>query len=161
VPLLIGLNWSMLVFAIGASAHGPVVHAHLGQGDAEQRHDGGLGRTDRTRGHAPGLSGRGRRMSIPLRNYIAWGVVSAFYFALFFTLPVKRENPTSRPLSCSVAQLCFFAGIIMVSAARRSAWNASTYLALDLFTLSFPLIRSFEPRMQYWRKWRASSPASW
>ncbi len=27
------------------------------------------------------------------------------------------------------------------------------YLGLDLFTLSFPLARSFEPRLQYWRKW--------
>jgi lycopene cyclase domain-containing protein len=27
------------------------------------------------------------------------------------------------------------------------------YLGLDLFTLSFPLIRSFEPKLQYWRKW--------
>jgi lycopene cyclase domain-containing protein len=27
------------------------------------------------------------------------------------------------------------------------------YLGLDLFTLSFPLLRSFEPRVQYWRKW--------
>ena len=27
------------------------------------------------------------------------------------------------------------------------------YLGLDLFTLAFPLLRSFEPRMQYWRKW--------
>ena len=27
------------------------------------------------------------------------------------------------------------------------------YLGLDLFTLAFPLLRSFEPRLQYWRKW--------
>lgn len=27
------------------------------------------------------------------------------------------------------------------------------YLGLDLFTLSFPLLRSFEPKLQYWRKW--------
>ena len=27
------------------------------------------------------------------------------------------------------------------------------YLGLDLFTLSFPLARSFEPKLQYWRKW--------
>ncbi|MBK9076995.1 MAG: lycopene cyclase domain-containing protein [Flavobacteriales bacterium] len=40
----------------------------------------------------------------------------------------------------------------MVSAAR--GMERFTYLALDLFTLSFPLIRSFEPRILYWRKWR-------
>jgi lycopene cyclase domain-containing protein len=87
---------------------------------------------------------------VPLRNYIAWGVVSAFYFALFFTLPVKRENDFAAIVLG--AQLCFFAGIIMVSAAR--GMERFTYLALDLFTLSFPLIRSFEPRILYWRKWR-------
>ncbi len=27
------------------------------------------------------------------------------------------------------------------------------YLGLDLFTLLFPLLRSFEPRITYWRKW--------
>jgi len=27
------------------------------------------------------------------------------------------------------------------------------YLGLDLFTLAFPLVRSFEPKLQYWRKW--------
>lgn len=27
------------------------------------------------------------------------------------------------------------------------------YLGLDLFTLSFPLLRSFEPKLQFWRKW--------
>ena len=27
------------------------------------------------------------------------------------------------------------------------------YLGLDLFSLAFPLLRSFEPRIQYWRKW--------
>ena len=27
------------------------------------------------------------------------------------------------------------------------------YLGLDLFTLSFPLLRSFDPRITYWKKW--------
>jgi lycopene cyclase domain-containing protein len=27
------------------------------------------------------------------------------------------------------------------------------YLGLDLFTLAFPLVRSFEAKLQYWRKW--------
>jgi len=49
------------------------------------------------------------------------------------------------------AQLLFFAGIIGIGALQGR--EAYTYLALDLFTLSFPLLRSFEPRLQYWRKW--------
>ena len=28
------------------------------------------------------------------------------------------------------------------------------YLALDLFSIAFPLAASFEPRIAYWRKWR-------
>ncbi|MEM7548773.1 MAG: lycopene cyclase domain-containing protein [Bacteroidota bacterium] len=33
------------------------------------------------------------------------------------------------------------------------------YLLLDLFTISFPLVRSFEHRIQYARKWKALFPA--
>lgn len=34
----------------------------------------------------------------------------------------------------------------------------SLYLILHLFTISFPLIRSFEPKIQYARKWKALLP---
>lgn len=33
------------------------------------------------------------------------------------------------------------------------------YLFLDIFTLSFPLFRSFEHRLEYWKKWYALFPA--
>lgn len=33
------------------------------------------------------------------------------------------------------------------------------YLLLHVFTISFPLIRSFEPRIQYAKKWRSLFPA--
>ncbi len=33
------------------------------------------------------------------------------------------------------------------------------YLYLHLFTLAFPLARSFERRLQYWKKWRALFPS--
>ena len=33
------------------------------------------------------------------------------------------------------------------------------YLFLDLFTLSFPLLRSFDPRLTYYKKWYALFPA--
>ncbi len=86
---------------------------------------------------------------VPMRNYIAWGLVSAVFFAAYFTLPVKRTNPLA-PVVLG-AQLFFFAGIIGIGALQGR--EAYTYLALDLFTLSFPLQRSFEPRVRYWRKW--------
>ncbi len=110
VPLLIGLNWSMLVFAIGAVLERlrlPVwlkvaagsaamvaldlliepVAVHLGfwtwaQGD------------------------------IPLQNYLAWGGVSAVFFTLFFAAPVRRENPLGPAVL--LAQVVFFAGLNLV-----------------------------------------------
>jgi len=107
VPLLIGLNWSMLVFAIGvpiARTALPTwakvlvssaimvaldfliepVAIHLGFWTWEQ-----------------GV--------IPMQNYVAWGVVSALFFALFFLLPVRRENPVARYVL--LAQVLFFAGL--------------------------------------------------
>lgn len=110
VPLLIGLNWSMLVFAIGvpiartslptwakvlASSAIMValdfliepVAVHLGFWTWEQ-----------------GV--------IPMQNYLAWGVVSAVFFMLFFLLPVQRENPVARYVL--LAQVLFFAGLNLV-----------------------------------------------
>jgi putative membrane protein len=110
VPLLIGLNWSMLVFAIGvplARMNWPVwskvitgsaamvaldvliepVAVHLGFWNWE----GGV---------------------VPMRNYVAWGAVSAVFFALFFLAPVRRENPVAQGVL--VAQVLFFAGLNLV-----------------------------------------------
>jgi bisanhydrobacterioruberin hydratase len=107
VPVLIGLNWSMLVFAIGvpmARASMPTwakvllscammvgldvliepVAVHLGFWTWEQ-----------------GV--------IPVQNYLAWGAVSAVFFTLFFLAPVRRENPLARYVL--VAQVVFFAGL--------------------------------------------------
>lgn len=110
VPLLIGLNWSMLVFAIGvplSRSSLPVwakvlmgslamvvldlliepVAIHLGFWSWEQH-------------------------TVPLQNYIAWGLVSAVFFTLFFLLPVQRENPVARFVLA--AQVLFFAGLNLV-----------------------------------------------
>jgi len=107
VPLLIGLNWSMLVFAIGvpmARSTMPTwakvmlssammvgldvliepVAIHLGFWSWEQ-----------------GV--------IPVQNYLAWGAVSAVFFTLFFLVPLRRENPLARYVL--VAQVVFFAGL--------------------------------------------------
>jgi len=107
VPLLIGLNWSMLVFAIGVPVARTAlptwakvlvsslmmvaldllmepVAIHLGFWTWEQ-----------------GV--------IPLQNYVAWGLISAVFFALFFLLPVQRENPVARYVL--LAQVLFFAGL--------------------------------------------------
>jgi bisanhydrobacterioruberin hydratase len=107
VPLLIGLNWSMLVFAIGVPISRTAlptwakvmvssvimvaldfliepVAIHLGFWTWEQ-----------------GV--------IPMQNYLAWGVVSAAFFLLFFLLPVRRENPVARYVL--LAQVLFFAGL--------------------------------------------------
>ncbi|MBL7981128.1 MAG: carotenoid biosynthesis protein [Flavobacteriales bacterium] len=110
VPVLIGLNWSMLVFAIGVPLSRtslPVwtkvllgslamvaldlliepVAIHLGFWNWEQT-------------------------TVPLQNYVAWGLVSALFFTLFFLLPLRRENPVARYVLA--AQVLFFAGLNLV-----------------------------------------------
>lgn len=110
VPLLIGLNWSMLVFAVGVPLSRtslPVwvkmvlgslamvaldlliepVAIHLGFWNWEQT-------------------------TVPVQNYVAWGLVSAVFFTLFFLLPVRRENPVARYVLA--AQVLFFAGLNLV-----------------------------------------------
>lgn len=107
VPLLIGLNWSMLVFAIGvplsrfrwplwckvlAGSAAMVVldlliepvAVHLGFWSWE----GGV---------------------IPLRNYVAWGAVSMVFFTLYFLVPLRRSNPLAPYVL--LAQVAFFAGL--------------------------------------------------
>jgi len=107
VPLLIGLNWAMLVFAIGVPmARTPLpvwakvllssvamvaldmliepVAIHLGFWSWEQ-------------------------VAVPLQNYLAWGGVSALFFTLFFTRPIQRENPVARYVLLS--QVLFFGGL--------------------------------------------------
>ncbi len=110
VPLLIGLNWSMLVFAVGVPLSRtalPVwakvligsiamvaldlliepVAIHLGFWNWEQP-------------------------TVPLQNYVAWGLVSSLFFTLFFLLPLRRENPVARYVLA--AQVLFFAGLNLV-----------------------------------------------
>jgi putative membrane protein len=110
VPLLIGLNWSMLVFAFGvplSRMRWPIwtkvlvgslsmvaldlliepVAVHLGFWTWE----GG---------------------NIPTRNYIAWGGVSAVLFSCYFLAPVSRRNPMAA--SVLLAQVLFFAGLNLV-----------------------------------------------
>ena len=52
---------------------------------------------------------------VPVQNYLAWGGVSAVFFTLFFTLPVKRENPLARYVL--LAQVLFFAGLNLLAPA--------------------------------------------
>jgi len=110
VPLLIGLNWSMLVFAIGAVLEPlrlPIllklvlgsaamvaldlliepVAVHLGFWSWDQG-------------------------DIPLQNYLAWGGISAVFFTILFMAPVRRENPVASAVL--LAQVVFFAGLNLV-----------------------------------------------
>ena len=52
------------------------------------------------------------QVTVPVQNYIAWGLVSAVFFTLFFLLPVRRENPLARYVLA--AQVLFFAGLNLV-----------------------------------------------
>ncbi|PLK43234.1 carotenoid biosynthesis protein [Emticicia sp. TH156] len=42
----------------------------------------------------------------PLQNYLAWFIVSAFLFALFFSLKFRKDNPIA--LWLLIFQICFF-----------------------------------------------------
>jgi putative membrane protein len=110
VPVLIGLNWSMLVFAIGVplsrTAMPVWVKVLLGS----------LGMVGLDLLIEPVAIHLGfwnwEQVTVPVQNYVAWGLVSAVFFALFFLLPVRRENPVARYVLA--AQVLFFAGLNLV-----------------------------------------------
>ena len=113
VPLLIGLNWSMLVFAIGVPLHrlalprwGKVLLASAAMVALDLLIEPVAIRLD---------FWTWAQGDVPVQNYLAWGGVSAVFFTLFFTLPVKRENPLARYVL--LAQVLFFAGLNLLAPA--------------------------------------------
>ncbi len=110
VPLLIGLNWSMLVFAIGVplSRTTMPVWVKVLLGSLAMV---GLDLLIEPVAIHPGFW-NWEQATVPVQNYIAWGLVSAVFFTLFFLLPVQRENPVARYVLA--AQVLFFAGLNMV-----------------------------------------------
>jgi putative membrane protein len=107
VPLLIGLNWSMLVFAIGVplSRTSLPVRAKILLGSAAMVVLDVL--IEPVAIHLGFWSWA--QGSIPPQNYLAWGGVSAVFFTLFFLMPGRRKNPVARYVL--LAQVLFFAGL--------------------------------------------------
>jgi len=107
VPLLIGLNWSMLVFAIGAVLERlrmPIALKVVLGSAAMVMLDLLIEPVAIHLGFWTWAQG-----DIPLQNYLAWGGVSAVFFTLFFAAPVRRENPLAPAVLA--AQVVFFAGL--------------------------------------------------
>ena len=110
VPLLIGLNWSMLVFALGvplARLQWPVWLKVLAGSTAMVALDVLIEPVAMHLGFWNWEGG-----VIPVQNYVAWGAVSAVFFALYFLVPVRRENPVAQGVIA--AQVLFFAGLNLV-----------------------------------------------
>ena len=104
VPLIIGLNWLMLIYCTGVICHNLRTHLVLKAALAS-----GLMvlldvfiepvaiAFDFWSWDTP---------HIPIQNYIAWFVVSFFLHLLFFSLPFRKENPAAKFLY--LFQLLFF-----------------------------------------------------
>ena len=110
VPLLIGLNWAMLVFAIGV----PMARTALPVGAKVLLSSAAMVALDLL--IEPVAIHLGfwswEQVAVPIQNYLAWGGVSALFFTLFFTLPIQRENPVARYVL--LAQVLFFGGLNVV-----------------------------------------------
>jgi len=107
VPLLIGLNWSMLVFAVGV----PMDRANLPTWAKVLLSSMAMVGLDLLMEPVAVRLGfwSWEQGIIPVRNYVAWGITSMAFFSLFFFLPVRRENPVARYVL--LAQVLFFAGL--------------------------------------------------
>jgi putative membrane protein len=110
VPLLIGLNWALLVFAIGV----PMARTTLPRWAKVLLSSGAMVALDLLIEPVAIRLGfwSWEQVAVPLQNYLAWGGVSALFFTLFFTLPIQRENPVARYVL--LAQVLFFGGLNVV-----------------------------------------------
>ena len=110
VPLLIGLNWAMLVFAIGV----PMARTILPTWAKILLSSFAMVVLDLLIEPVAIRLGfwNWEQVEVPLQNYLAWGGVSALFFTLFFTLPIQRNNPVARYVL--LAQVLFFAGLNLV-----------------------------------------------
>jgi putative membrane protein len=110
VPLLIGLNWALLVFAIGV----PMARTTLPRWAKVLLSSGAMVALDLLIEPVAIRLGfwSWEQVTVPLQNYVAWGGVSALFFTLFFTLPIQRENPVARYVL--LAQVLFFGGLNVV-----------------------------------------------
>jgi putative membrane protein len=110
VPLLIGLNWALLVFATGV----PMARTALPVWAKVLLSSAAMVALDLLIEPVAIRLGfwSWEQVAVPIQNYLAWGGVSALFFTLFFTLPIQRENPVARYVL--LAQVLFFGGLNVV-----------------------------------------------
>ena len=87
---------------------------------------------------------------IPMRNYCAWFVVSFLLLLGFNYIGFNKENKTAVVLFS--VQLLFFSALNIFVLDNKHSW----YFLVNLFTVFFPFVRSFENKLQFVGQWKSA-----
>lgn len=104
VPLIIGINWLMLIYSTGIICSGLKVHFVLKAAAAAFL----MVLLDLFIEPVAIASDfwSWETLPVPVQNYVAWFVLSFFLHLLFYSLPFRKENPAAKFLY--LFQLVFF-----------------------------------------------------
>ena len=87
---------------------------------------------------------------IPVQNYCAWFVISFLFLLGFNYIDFNKENKTAAILFST--QLLFFSGLNVFALNNTHSW----YFLVNLFTVFFPFVRSFENKLQFVGQWKSA-----
>ncbi len=86
--------------------------------------------------------------TIPIRNYIAWFSISFLMLVGFHSIGYEKDNLVAPVLYTS--QIILFCVLNLFVIKNTHSW----YFIINILTVTFPLIRSFEYRVEFYKKWK-------
>lgn len=92
---------------------------------------------------------------IPVQNYCAWFVISFLFLLGFNYIDFNKENKTAAILFSTL--LLFFSGLNVFALNNTHSW----YFLVNLFTLFFPFVRSFENKLHFVDHWKNAFFCNW
>ena len=150
VPLLIGLNWSILLYCTSqlSSFKNPILNALFGAflmvfldffiEQNASKFDFWYCKMD----------------IIPLQNYVAWFTISFIFNLLVQKTLAQKPNFTAKVFY--FVQLAFFAALYFVDF-KFTAHH--TYLLFDIICVLFPFLLSFDKKVAFYKTWKYLFPA--
>ncbi|MBA3707186.1 MAG: carotenoid biosynthesis protein, partial [Bacteroidetes bacterium] len=152
-PILIGLNWLMLIYSAGIISH------KLNGGMFFKSCTGAMLLVILDLFMEP-VATRSDFWSwnngiLPTQNYVAWFITSFLLLVVFHKLQFNKINKFAPILY--IVQLIFFA--LLSALWVKLDITHYTYFLLIIFTIFYPLLKSFENKIKFADKWKFLFPA--